>query len=182
MNYADAASLFGQSAQNKTPKMDVKPYENFPVVSLITRRRADLAIKYRFFKNLIGGTDERANVVYDWHIQQRCKHRFERGLAMDGWKRTVADYRQAAVYLLENMQKNGFDSETPVPIDPYGELMNGSHRVACAAALGIKEIPIVRVQQPAWAPPWDIEWFVDHGLEYEDMTLMHKHIGEMACG
>ena len=101
---------------------------------------------------------------------------------MDGWKHGVANYRQAALYLLQNMQANGFDAESPIPIDPDGELLNGSHRVACASALGIKEITVARQSTKAWAPPWDLQWFHDNNMPYPDIKQIEKDLEEMASG
>lgn len=87
------------------------------------------------------------------------------GVATDAWKRNIDDYLSAAVWLFQSMERWGFDAEHPIPIDPAGELLNGSHRVACALALGIEEVPVEQHTQRAWAPAWDAAWFRAHGLD-----------------
>jgi hypothetical protein len=87
------------------------------------------------------------------------------GLSTDAWKRNIDDYLASAVWLFQSMQKYGFDPDHAVPIDPAGELLNGSHRVACALALGIKEIPVIHEKRMAWAPAWNAAWFRSNGLD-----------------
>ncbi len=71
----------------------------------------------------------------------------------------VNDYYFAAHRLSVAMREQGFLSKYPIPIDPNGELLNGSHRLACAIALGIKEVPVERKDKYVWAPEWGIDWF-----------------------
>lgn len=130
----------------------------------------DLAIKYRFFKNVLsGGSDEDAERVYRWHIGERSGKRMLAGVPTDAWKLSLDDYVGSARNLLCNMEYRGFIPEFAVPVDPAGELLQGSHRVACAIALGIKEIPIRRETRYAWAPAWGFEWFMAHGLNLKDL-------------
>lgn len=72
------------------------------------------------------------------------------------------------------MAHRGFLPEGAVPVDPDGELLGGAHRVACALALGIEEIAIERKENRAWAPPWDMQWFIDHGMGEEDLERLRQ--------
>lgn len=83
----------------------------------------------------------------------------------DAHKTDVDDYLAAALWLFQSMYKYGFNPENAVPIDPDGELLNGSHRAACALALGIEEIPVVNMPGKVWAPAWDADWFRSNGLD-----------------
>jgi hypothetical protein len=87
------------------------------------------------------------------------------GVATDAWKRNIDDYLASAVWLFQSMGNDGFDTEHAIPIDPDGELLNGSHRVACALALGIEEIPVLNMPGKVWAPAWDAAWFRSNGLD-----------------
>jgi len=87
------------------------------------------------------------------------------GLKTDVNKANIDDYLASAVWLFQSMEKWGFDPDHAVPIDPDGELLNGSHRVACALALGIKEIPVDRQERRVWAPSWDAAWFRANGMD-----------------
>lgn len=94
------------------------------------------------------------------------------GLPTDGWKKTLDNYERAALKLFESMAADGFDERYPVPVDPDGELLGGSHRVACALALEIAEVPVVRAPQYVWAPPWDRTWFEKAGLPAPEIKTL----------
>lgn len=98
----------------------------------------------------------------------------EVGLATDGWKGSLDDYRHSAEALVHSMQLLGFDTIYPVPVDPVGELLNGSHRVACALALGIAEVPVERHATMAWAPDWDYMWFARNGMDTIHLSELQR--------
>jgi hypothetical protein len=136
----------------------------------VTPRRWDLAVKWRLFRHLIKGNDPDAERVYRWHIQARSGERMKRGEPTDKWKRSVDDYVDYCPILLLSMKSQGFTSV--IPVDQDGELLDGSHRIACAIALDIPVIPYVvmrerRIRDPAsgkeWPPAWGEEWFVKEG-------------------
>lgn len=96
------------------------------------------------------------------------------GLATDKWKRSVDHFVSSAKALYGAMVHEGFDPRFAVPIDPDGELLNGSHRVACALALGIAEIPVEHRPNYVFAPPWDYEWFVANGMGEGDLERLRE--------
>lgn len=124
----------------------------------------DIAVKYQFFKALCGGDDPEAESLYRWHIEARSGARMNAGLATDQWKRSVDNYVEAARELFASMKLEGFKIGFPVMIDPDGEILNGSHRVACALALGIGEVAVLPCQRHVWAPAWDADWFREAGM------------------
>lgn len=132
----------------------------------------DLAIKWRFFRALPGGSDPETTRLYCWHIEKRVSHRWEAGLPMDGWKRSVEDYIDSAHYLHASMARHGFLPDQPVPVDRQGEMLGGAHRVACALALGIENIPVKPMTQEVWAPPWGRDWFIEQGMTEEDLARL----------
>ena len=94
------------------------------------------------------------------------------GVTTDAWKRNIGDYLTSAEDLYLSMRRFGFDPDHSVPIDPAGELLNGSHRVACALALGIEEIPVIHEERRVWAPAWDAAWFQAHGLAEQEIAAL----------
>ena len=70
------------------------------------------------------------------------------------------------------MAMHGFDPQFAVPIDPAGELLDGSHRVACALALGIESIPVNRKPNKVWAPDWGMEWYAANGMQQDDFERL----------
>jgi hypothetical protein len=152
-------------------------FYNLPPANLVTPRRWDLAVKWRFARHLLGGNDADADRVYRWHLQKRLGARMAAGLPCDGWKTSVDDYVRSAIQLVQGMQWCGL--RDPVPIDPSGELLNGAHRVACALALGLGSIPVVREMRQAWAPAWGYDWFVQNGMSEGDLQRLRSDWREM---
>ena len=93
------------------------------------------------------------------------------GLSTDKWKRTVDDYVTSSCSLFMSMSEDGFRHDCAVPVDPNGELLDGSHRVACAVALGIESIPVIHKPHYVWAPPWGFSWFAAHGMLFSTADL-----------
>lgn len=150
-----------------------------PVRQLVTARRLDLAVKYRFFRHLYGGDDPEAVELYRWHIWKRSGARMQAALATDVNKRGIDDYLAAAVWLYQSMGMDGFDPNHPVPVDPDGELLNGSHRVACALALGIASIPVEQSARRVWAPAWNAEWFRTNGMDEEMIAALEASLRQL---
>jgi hypothetical protein len=132
----------------------------------------DLAVKVRLFRHLLEGGDEDSVRVYVWTIAKRSGARLAAGLATDAWKMTLDDYLSSAGALAASMALRGFLPEEAIPLDVDGELLNGSHRLACALALGIEDCPVERKPQRCWAPPWSIEWFQANGMAEEDLSRL----------
>jgi hypothetical protein len=149
--------------------------------TLVTPRRLDLAVKWRLFRHLSRGGDEDAVRIYTWHIDMRSGPRMKAGLATDRWKRSHDDYRTAAIALSSSMACRGFVPGFAVPIDQNGELLDGSHRVACALALGIKQIPVAPQERYVWAPAWGEAWFVENGMAAEDLERLRRDYAALAA-
>ena len=132
----------------------------------------DLAVKWRFFKHLSRGGDDEAEKLYRWHIEQRSGARIDASIPTDKWKLSLDDYVRSARNLYDSMSKNGFLASGAVPVDIDGELLDGSHRVACALALCLSKVSVMRLTRKAWAPSWDLTWFANHGMTRPDMLRL----------
>lgn len=132
----------------------------------------DVAVKWRFFKHLLHGGDEDAGRVYRWHIDERSGARMRAGLTTDKWKGSVDDYVKSAHWLASSMREDGFIPFHPIPIDANGELLDGSHRLACAIACELPAVYVERVAREVWAPPWGLAWFEDHGMRADDLARL----------
>jgi hypothetical protein len=132
----------------------------------------DIAVKWRFFLNLLRGDDPDAERVYRWHIEQRSGARMAMGLATDQWKRSVDEYVSAARNLFDSVLNHGIQTFGAVPIDPERELLDGSHRVALALALWLESVPVIISSKRVWAPPWGHDWFMAKGLPKEDLDRL----------
>lgn len=131
----------------------------------------DLGLKWRFFKSQFGSDDD-AERVYRWHIEARSGSRLDADIPTDRWKTKIDDYVGAAKSLWQSMSSTGFNKAHPVPIDPNGELLDGSHRVACALALDITNIWVELRPDYVWAPAWDYFWFLNAKMPKDDMRRL----------
>jgi hypothetical protein len=164
------ASLLSRSTFSGSPSTTpASNYSILPTRALVTARRLDLAVKWRFFRHIMGGNDRDSERLYRWHIEQRSGHRMAAGVATDRWKRTGDDYVEAACRLVGSMAF-GFDPAFPIPIDPDGELLDGSHRTACALAFGLGSVPTERSDRHVWAPHWGYDWFAQKGMHPDDLA------------
>ena len=137
-------------------------------------------MKWRLFRSRLHGGDPDAERVYRWHIEARSGARLSAGLATDRWKRTIDDYVVSAGTLFASMFVDGFDPKQAIPLDPNGELLDGSHRLACALALGIEAVPVTHSSRLAWAPAWGEAWFVEKGMAAEDLARLRADYAALA--
>lgn len=166
----------------KQSTLQEKKLESSQCSLLLSRRRLDVAVKHRFFKHLIGGSDPAAEDLYRSLILARNGARMKQGVATDGWKLTVDHWVEAAQVLLDSMRDNGFLAQHAIPLDIHGELLNGTHRLACAMAIGLLEVYTWRVEgQEVWAPAWGREWFVEHHLGEDHIKRIEADF-EALCG
>lgn len=93
---------------------------------------------------------------------------------MDQGKPDDEVYLPQARALLGSMVEKGFDPVYAIPVDPDGEILGGAHRLACALALQLDSVPIVRRPQKAWAPPWGEDWFKANGMSAEDFVRLRQ--------
>jgi len=131
------------------------------------------------FRHLAGGEDPNAESIYRWHIDKRSGSRMQAGLTTDNWKRNLDDYVMSAKGLLLAMQRDGFSEDHPIPVDPDGEILNGSHRLACALCLKLKVVPVEYSDKHAWAPDWNYGWFLQHGIEISQLQGIMTDFYEM---
>jgi len=128
----------------------------------------DLAVKWRLFNALSGGDDPDAERVYLWHIKLRSGDRMKADVATDKWKTSLDHYLAAAKELHASMISGGFDPRFPIPVDQDGEILDGSHRVACALSLGLPRVAVEFRNERVWAPAWDYVWFLKAGMATKD--------------
>lgn len=151
---------------------------HLPTKQLVTPRRLDLAIKWRFFRHLCTGDDPDSERVYRQHLEARKTALAEIGMGMDR-KANTDQYITDCRHLLLSMAANGFLVEYAISIDPDGEMLSGAHRVACALALGIKDVPIERHTRRVFAPPWNRAFFVESSICGDDLVRLISDFNEV---
>lgn len=133
--------------------------------SLLTHRRLDYIIKWRFFRHLIDGGWPQAEETYRWHIWHRTC-----GNEPNSPKATVEDYVVACSALVASLEDKGFDPAHAVRIGSNGLIVGtGAHRIACCIALDTP-IAIHRVDRLPKPPLWHRGWMMAKGMAGADVA------------
>lgn len=139
------------------------------------RTRFDLAIKYLFFKAIDTGYNYQFyENLYKKHVYQRT-----RGieppdlLTQEQYKNSVDSYVEKAEELYFSMKENGFLPSSKIPISPTGGLLNGAHRLACAAYLGIQDLSCTLLETDS--PLWNFDCLEEYGEE-EQLAVLRGYL------
>jgi len=163
-------------------RLQEKKLELFPPEALLTTKRLDVAVKWRYFRHLLSGSDPDSERVYRGLILARNGQRMLDGAPTDGWKLTIDHWVDGCAALLESMRNQGFIAQHPIPLDKNGELLNGTHRLACAMALRIDEVWVWRLpDKEVWAPEWGLDWLIANAVPNDDIRRIGKDF-EALCG
>jgi len=111
--------------------------------------------------------------LYLWMIERRNGKRMEAGIPTDEWKLTTDDYLKSAEKLLKS--KRTFK----IHVDAKCDILDGSHRLACALFKGFKTVKVEMQHRLAHAPPWDLLWFRMHGMPDHKIAELVQLYGEI---
>jgi len=133
-----------------------QPIKQIQPRRFFTHDRLDLVVKYRFFEALAHGYEaSEEQEMYSRHILARTGG-IEPG---NSHKSNINLYVNSARDLFCSMSEVGFDQGKPIPIDQWGRLRDGAHRVACATVLNLPIVPrYVTAEYPI--RQWGIDWFL----------------------
>ncbi|MDQ4679244.1 ParB N-terminal domain-containing protein, partial [Stenotrophomonas maltophilia group sp. RNC7] len=70
--------------------------------------------------------------------------------------------------LIKSIERNGFSKDSSILVDPNLQLVDGSHRLACALYFNLKRISINTQLQPVNIE-YSIDWFKDAGFTEEEL-------------
>jgi len=150
-----------------------------------TPQRLDLVCKYAFFCDLLNEqNDEFVLTLYKEHILKRTDGREPRDRfnKTAKHKRSIDDYVEVAHELFHNMKQNGFDENCAVPYTDEGLLLNGAHRIACAAALGTDIVTTVIYDNKQTRKPWGLEWFQNNQFTEKQIEFVQSLYNEIKQG
>ena len=136
-------------------------------VQFFSEHRMDLVCKYALFRDL--HTKKHDDFVWDLYRQhivarnggvepEHCHN--TKTIA----KNSIDDFMYCAKELYHSMSTQGFDPEYPVPYTLTGVLLNGAHRLGCAAALGISVVTACIRDNRHKGTPWNTQWFSDNNF------------------
>lgn len=76
-------------------------------------------------------------------------------------------------HLIKSIENRGFQSKYPILLNKNGQLLDGSHRLACALYFDIDEVP-VKVRNTKKEVKYDKEWFINNGIKKDFIRKMEK--------
>lgn len=75
--------------------------------------------------------------------------------------------------LIKSIERNGFSKDSSILVDPNLQLVDGSHRLACALYFNLKRISINTQLQPVNIE-YSIDWFKDAGFTEEELEVIRN--------
>lgn len=153
-------------------------YEIFDIDArkLFLPQRIDLVVKYFYIQAVIENKNiELAKDIYCKHIEAFSDGTFsEMG---DPNKNSMEKYISAFNNLIESFKKDGYDcNKSIIPIGKNNELIDGSHRVACAAFFNQK-IRVIKFSKISIN--YDYKYFKRRFLKEDYLELMAEKYCEI---
>lgn len=137
---------------------------------VLINQRFDLGAKLYYIQSKMEQKNEKlAQELYDAHIQA-----FQDGIVQEAGnvkKEGLLCYRETFEGLIKKFAANRFDKEREwIPMDKFGQILDGAHRVACAIYFNvpIKVIRLTEIKGHAF----DYRFFQKRGLEQGYLELM----------
>lgn len=157
---------------------------------LIDEERMDIVVRYLYAKALSGG--EAVEILKAEKLYEKLIHavnREEEPLANSAYayfsdyekKCGIDDFKKSFRELVFSMKEKGFRREHFIPIGKDGKMINGSHRLAAALALG-KDVWTVRYEMlrgELFFHLYSVEWMRENGFSEEEAAWIWKAYEEI---
>ena len=123
--------------------------------------RLDIPVKANYFRKLLANEPSDAEELYESMVLGRTGgvEPFDPFEPKQPKKLSISCYKKSCLDLLASMTKRGFLPRHSIPIAKDGRILNGSHRLACASALGIT--PLFRPVDVPNGYSWGFDWVLD---------------------
>ncbi|MDP9201673.1 MAG: lipopolysaccharide biosynthesis protein [Gemmatimonadota bacterium] len=149
-----------------------------PAVELLNPSRFDLLAKTIFAESLIRGQrSDFGERIYSEHI--RVWNGFHE---LTPLKSSRSDFVESFRALVATVDKDGFSPERPfIPIDRFGRIIDGAHRVAAGIAAG-KTVRVIQAEtaiQDRSVPDYDYQFFAEN-RSHVSSGLAEYYSDEMA--
>lgn len=161
--------------RNKEQEKQIKNFHNNEIreinpLKLLTNERLDIAIRIIVLRKFAN------NSIDMFHRNLYAKLLLFRNGAYESkntytpeTKQNIEEYLNSALTAYSNIKKNGFDKNVYIPINRYGQILDGSHRIASSIILGkslyIKECKTKRIEQ------FSFSWFKEHGFNSIELLV-----------
>ena len=125
---------------------------------LISDAHYDVFVKYGYANSLINGKDE------EYLFWSKLYDKMQT-------LRTGNSRREQFDLIIRVFQRNGFDEKFPIPVNEHYDILDGSHRLACAALL--EKNPKVEIYKyPSHS--YSMDWFKEVGFVEEELSAVNE--------
>lgn len=118
-----------------------KKAEKCSALNFINKDRLDIVVRYLYAKDIHNHFSDNTHrdmylkfIKEQWNEKEPTENYISAYFSEYTVKYGSAAFDNAFISLIKNMEKNGFDKRHFLPVDRYGRLINGAHRVAAALA------------------------------------------------
>lgn len=121
--------------------------------------QGNILIKYHVIKCFYEG-----NCVEAWNLYNEMMHaRVKTCQFVDN---SYFDHQEKFIELIHSFEEKGFLGEYPITVNENLDMIDGTHRLACALFFGIKQIPVIINGYSVYGvAEFRMEWFRNMGLE-----------------
>lgn len=142
---------------------------------LLTEKRLDLVIRYMYAQEFLHGiaNGEGCHLYTKFiemkGIEEPLSNKVFAFFSDYRQKNGVQAYKDSFQSLMESMKVNGFQKEYFIPLDKYGGIINGAHRLAVSLAL---DLPVWVVDFPlfeGFGVDFSAEWMQRHDFEKKEI-------------
>ena len=117
----------------------------------------DIIVRYMAIEEYYGKND------YGFNLYEKMqKSRGQKMHNLDRFKK-----------LIKSIEQNGFNDKSSILVDLNLQIIDGSHRLACALYFGIEKLPII-IQPQITNIPYSIDWFSSSGFEIHEIEAIEK--------
>lgn len=121
--------------------------------------QGNVLIKYHVIKNYYGDNDEESWSLYDEMMHARVK-------SCQFVDDSYYDHKEEFVELIHSFENNGFMEEYPIMVNDNLDMLDGTHRLACALFFDIKQIPVIINGDGVYGiAEFKMDWFKNMGFE-----------------
>lgn len=134
--------------------------------------QGNVLIKYHAIKQFYGNKNNDSWELYDEMMHARVK-------TCQFVEDSYYDHKEAFVELMRSFELNGFLEEYPIMVNENLDMIDGTHRLACALFFGIKAIPvIINCDSVYGVAEFRMSWFKEMGL-YKQIEIIYEELDNL---
>ncbi len=127
--------------------------------------RYDIVVRYLAIEEFFG----KNNIGFNLYKKMQEKRGFIKRVDHKNKEDSLERFKK----LIKNIEKNGFDEYSFIPVDKNQAIMDGSHRVSLALFFDIKLLPI-KIYRKKFEVDYSIDWFRKNDFSDEEINIIKR--------